>query len=107
MCFAEIDISGREVAQALVITAMIVVLDESLDLSFEGARQIVVLQQDPVLQGLMPSLDLALGLGMVRRTTDMLHVSIIKPIGQVARDVARPIVGQEPRLVNDHRLITA
>ena len=32
----EVDVGGREVAQALVVTAVIVVLDEGLDLSFEG-----------------------------------------------------------------------
>ena len=44
---------------------MIVVLDEGLDVSFEVTGQVIVFQQDPVLQGLMPALDLALGLGMV------------------------------------------
>ena len=104
---AEIDIGGREVAQALVVTAVIVVLDESLDLSFEVARKIVVLQQDPVLQGLMPSFDLALGLGVIGRTTDVLHVSIIEPFRQLARDITRPIIGQQPRLVDDRCLIAA
>ncbi len=45
----EIDIGWCEVAQALVVTAVIVTLDEGLDLSLEVARQIVVLQQDPIL----------------------------------------------------------
>jgi hypothetical protein len=50
--------------------------------------QIIVLQQDPILQGLMPALDLALGLGVIGRTTDMFHVSIVEPSGQVTRDIA-------------------
>ena len=33
----EVDVGGREVAQALVVTAVIVVLDEGLDLCFEVA----------------------------------------------------------------------
>ncbi len=66
-----------------------------------SAGQIVVLQQDPVLQGLMPSLDLALCLGMIGRTADVLHISIVEPIGQVSRDIARPVVGQQPRFVDD------
>ena len=41
-------------------------------------------QQDPVLEGLVPALDLALGLGMARCATDMLHALIIEPFGQVA-----------------------
>ena len=52
---------------------MIVVLDEGLDLPFEIAGQVVVLEQDAVLERLMPALDLALGLGMVGRAADMLH----------------------------------
>jgi len=74
----EIDIGGRAVVQALGITLVIVVLDERADLGFEVPGQIVVLQQDPVLQGLVPSLDLALGLGMIRRTADLLHAPIIE-----------------------------
>ena len=84
----EVDIGGREVAQALVITAVIVVLDEGLDLSLEVARQVVVLQQDSVLQGLVPTLDLALGLRMIRRAADVLHISIGEPFSQVAGDIA-------------------
>ncbi len=56
----EVDVGGREVAQALVVTAVIVMLDEGLDLSLDVARQIVVLQQDLVLQGLMPPFNLSL-----------------------------------------------
>jgi hypothetical protein len=41
---------------------MVVVFDERVDLSFEIAGQIIVLQQDAVLERLMPTLDLALGL---------------------------------------------
>ncbi len=103
----EVDVGGREVAQALVVTAVIVVLDEGLDLSFEVARQVVVFQQDPVLQGLMPTFDLTLGLGMIGRTTDVLHILIIEPFSQLARDITRPVVGQQPRLVDDRCLIAA
>jgi len=102
-----IDIGGREIAQALVIALLVVVLDEGLDLSLEVARQVIVLQQDPVLEGLVPSLDLALGLGVIRRPTDMLHISLVEPGGQLTGDIAQPVVGQEPRLVNDRSLIAA
>ena len=102
-----VDVSRGQVIQALVIAAVVVVGDECLDLRLEVARQIVVLQQDAVLQGLMPSLDLALGLGMIGRATNVLHALIMKPFGQVAGDIARPVVGQQPRLVNDCRPIAA
>ena len=63
----EVDVGGCEVAEALVVAPMIVMGDEGIDLGFEVAGQIVVFQQDPVLEGLVPTLDLALGLGMVRQ----------------------------------------
>ena len=57
----EVDIGGREVIQALVVAPVVVVLDEDAELGFEITGQIIVLQQDPVLEGLVPALDLALG----------------------------------------------
>ncbi len=48
-----------------MIAAVVVALDEGADVGLNIGRQIVVLNQDVVLQGLMPALDLALGLGMV------------------------------------------
>src|SRR4051812_2741041 len=63
---AEVDVGGGEVGDALVVSKMIIVGDELADPGFEVARQIVVLQQHPVLQRLVPALDLALGLGMQR-----------------------------------------
>ena len=68
---AEVDVSRGQIIDALVIALGVVVLDEAVDLSLQGARQIVVFQQDAVLQGLMPALDLTLGLRMVGGTADM------------------------------------
>jgi transposase len=56
-----------------MITLMVVVIDEGFDLGFKITLQEVVFQQDAVLQGLMPPLDLALGLWVIRRTTRVLH----------------------------------
>lgn len=61
-CPAEVGIGGRHVVQALVVTLVVVVLDEGLDLGFEVTGQKVVFQQDAILQGLVPAFDLALGL---------------------------------------------
>ena len=47
-CSAEVDVSRRQVVQALVISAIVVVLDELANAQFELAWQVVVLQQDPV-----------------------------------------------------------
>ena len=60
------DVCGREVVDALVVSLMIVMINECLDLRFEVCREEVVLQQDAVFQGLMPSLDLALCLRVIR-----------------------------------------
>jgi hypothetical protein len=54
----EVDVGGRQVADALMIAQVIVIGDEGLDLGFEIARQVIVLEQDPVLERLMPALDL-------------------------------------------------
>ena len=89
---AEVDVSGREVVQALVVAAMVVVIDKGVDLLSEITRQIVVLQQDTVLEGLMPSLDLTLRLRVIWSAADMVHLLIFEPIGQLTRDIARPIV---------------
>ena len=62
----KVDISWGEVADALVIAVVVVVVDEGGDGGFKLPFEEVVFQQDPVLQGLMPSLDFALCLWMLR-----------------------------------------
>ena len=66
---AAVDVGGREVAQALVGAGVIVVLHEGPDLLLEIARQEVVLEQDPVLQRLVPALDFALRLRVPASST--------------------------------------
>ncbi len=56
----EVDVSRGEVLQALVLSSVIVVLDEGVDLLPEIAGQVVVFEQVAVLEGLMPPLDLKL-----------------------------------------------
>ena len=62
---SNMDVGGGEVVQALVVAPVIAVLDEGLDVGLERTRQRVVFQQGPILQGLMPALVFALGLGML------------------------------------------
>ena len=50
------DVCGREVVDALVVSLMIVMINECLDLRFEVCREEVVVQQDEVFQGLMSSI---------------------------------------------------
>ena len=75
-----------------MVAVMIVVGDEPLDAGVEVARQEVVLQQDAVLEGLMPSFDLALRLRVVGRTSDMIHAVIIGPFSDFTRDVTGAVV---------------
>ena len=57
---AEVDVGRGEIVEALVVAGVVVVLDKGPDLRLQIAGQSVVLEQDPVLQRLMPALDLAL-----------------------------------------------
>ena len=84
---AEVDVGRGEIGDALVVSQVIVVSHELADPGFEIARQIVVLKQDAVLQRLVPSLDLTLGLGMQRRTTNMIKALVLEPFGEIAGDV--------------------
>ena len=84
LCPPEVDVGGREIAEALVVAPVVVVIDEGLDLRFEITRQIVVFEQDAVLQGLMPALDLALGLGMIGRSADVADAMSLEPFGYCA-----------------------
>ena len=59
----EVDISRRQIADALVAPQMVVVGDEITDFLLEIAREVVVLEQAPVLELLM----LVLGFAMRRR----------------------------------------
>ena len=93
---SEVDVGGSEIVDALVVARVVVIGDESLDLGLEIARQVVVFQQDAVFEGLVPALDLALGHRMIGRAADVFDVTSTKPFGEVARDIAGAVVGQQP-----------
>ena len=57
MAAPEVDVSRCQIADGLVVTLVVVVIDEGVDLGLEIAGQIVILEQDAVLQRLVPSLD--------------------------------------------------
>jgi hypothetical protein len=94
-----VGVGGRYVVQALVVTLLVIVLDEGLDLGLKVTGQEVVFEQDAVLQGLVPALDLALGLRVHWSTVDMGHLVGVDIFRQFARDVTRAIIRQQPRLV--------
>ena len=103
----EVDISRSEVVEALVIADVVIVRDEGVDLPFEITGQIVVVEQDAALQGLVPTLDLALGLRVIRRPTHVLHTLILKPLGQIASHVRCAIVREKSWPVHDGGAIKA
>ena len=49
----EVDVGKCDVVQALVVSLVVVVVDEGFDLIFEIAGQEVVFQQNAVLEGLI------------------------------------------------------
>ena len=59
-----------------MVAPVIIVLHEGLDLAFQIARREVIFQQDVVVQGLVPALDLVLGLGVEGGTPDLLPVGL-------------------------------
>ena len=77
-----------------MVAVAIVVVDEGGDGGLELVRQEVVLEQDAVLQGLVPALDLALGLGVVRCTADVGDALAFEPTREITRDVGGPIVAR-------------
>ena len=88
----KVDVGQGEIAEALMVAAMVVVLDEGRDLAFEIAGQVVVFQQDAVIQRLMPAFDFALCPGMVGRTAEMAHALAVQPFSEAGGDVGRTIV---------------
>jgi len=102
-----VDVGGRQVVQALVVTMVVVVIDEGTDLVFQVPGQEVVFQQHAVLHGLVPALDLALGLRVMRGATDVIDALVLEIVGQVGRDVGRAVVAEQPWLVQNRRLIAS
>ena len=79
-------------------------VDEGGD-AVRDRREEVVFQQDAVLQGLVPALDLALRLGMIGRAANMLHALAVEPGGEVGRDVGSAVVAQQPGSMSDRDLV--
>ena len=79
----KVDVGGSEIADAFVVAAMVVVLDERRDFPLEITRQEVVFQQDAVLQRLVPAFDLSLGLGVAGCSACVLHALVGEPGGKV------------------------
>src|SRR6187200_538801 len=63
--------------------------------------------QDAVLHGLVPALDLALGLRVVRGAADMGHALALKPGGEVGGDIRRAVVAEQARPVKNTCAVAA
>ena len=92
----EVGVSWSDVVDAFMVALVVIVIDESVDLVFEVAGQVIIFQQDPVFQRLMPALDLALCLRVIRRATDMVHFLVFQPFCQISGDVGRAVVVKQP-----------
>ena len=78
---AKVNISRGEIVQGLVVTLVVVMLDERGNGLFELPGEIVVLQANNVFERAMPALNLALGHGMVGLSARVLHPLAFEPIG--------------------------
>lgn len=61
---------------------MVIVLNEAGDLSLEVAGQIIVLQEDAVLECLVPAFNLALCLRMIGGAAYMAHLLAFQEVSQ-------------------------
>jgi hypothetical protein len=89
---SKVDVGWCQIAQALMIAPVIVMLDEPFDVGFEISGQIIVFQQNAILECLMPALDFALRLRMTRGAARVAHIAFVEPLGELSRDVGRAIV---------------
>ena len=85
---SEVDVGRCQIADGLVITLVVVVIDEGIDLSLKVAGQIVVLEQNAVLQRLVPAFDLALGLGMEGSAPDVPDAARVSALTVCERSMA-------------------
>ncbi len=103
----EVGVGRCDVIDALVVAVVIVMIDEDANLVFKVTRQEIVFQQDLVLEGLMPALDLTLGLRVVGSPSNMVHSVIVGPVRQVAGDIRLTVIAEQPGLVKDRRAVAA
>ena len=75
-----------------MVAIVVVVIDEGGDGCFEFALEEVVFQQDAVLQGLVPSFDLSLCLGVHWCAANVLHAFVFEIFCQISSDVRRAMI---------------
>ena len=85
---SEVDIGRGQIIDALVIAVGVVVIHEGFNAGLKISGEEVVFQQDAVV----PSFNLALGLGVIRCAPDMAHALVLQPISQITGDVVGTVV---------------
>ena len=78
----EVNVGGCQVAEAFVISPMVVMLDEGGNGRFKFTLHVIVFQQDAVLEGLVPALDLTLRLRMVGRASHVIYTVLLEVFGK-------------------------
>ena len=77
-----------------MISIVIVIAHEAMELLFQLARQVIVIEQDLVFHRAMPAFDLPLCLWVIRASTCMTHAIFFQVISELARDITWAIVAQ-------------
>ena len=103
----KVDICWGEVGDALVVSVVVVVIDEGGDGGLKFPFEEVVFEQDAVLQGQVPALDLSLRLGMHGRAANMFHAFAFEVFRQIASDVRRAIIAEQARFMQDFGAVAA
>lgn len=88
-----------------MVTVIVVVIGECVDPPFQIAGQVVVFQQNPVLHGLVPTLDLALGPRTVRCSSNVVDALGVEMLGQIGSDAGRNVAAEKVGLLHDGRAI--
>ena len=103
----KVDVGGCQIAEAFVISAMVVMLDEGVDGRLKFTLQIIVFEQDAVLEDLVTALGLALRLGVVGSPAHMIHTVLLEVFGEIACDVTGTVIAQQPRLLQHCDAVTS
>ena len=102
---AEVDVVGRDVAQGFVVSLGVIPADERPDLTLQLHRRLVHIEIHPLLATAMISLDLPVGLRMVRAGQDVTDPALLQIRLEVAADQRGPTIGDQPGpMLNVHRI---
>jgi hypothetical protein len=88
----EVDVGRGEIVEALVVSSMIVMIDECRDLGFKVFLGEVVFQEDAVLQRLVPAFDFPLRLRMARSAVDLVDLVFPQSFTEIGSDLTRAVV---------------